>query len=101
MSRVWQSILSIWAWLVLALCILIWFPVMVVLRLVTAPFDPGRYLVGYVFRRIGVVHAALNPIWRFRCAGIMPADPRHPYVVVSNHESFVDILLISHLPWEM
>ena len=24
-----------------------------------------------------------------------------PYVVVSNHESFVDILLISHLPWEM
>jgi 1-acyl-sn-glycerol-3-phosphate acyltransferase len=31
----------------------------------------------------------------------MPADPRRPYVVVSNHESFVDILLISHLPWEM
>ena len=22
-------------------------------------------------------------------------------MVVSNHESFVDILLISHLPWEM
>jgi 1-acyl-sn-glycerol-3-phosphate acyltransferase len=31
----------------------------------------------------------------------MPVNPRHPYVVVSNHESFVDILLISHLPWEM
>jgi 1-acyl-sn-glycerol-3-phosphate acyltransferase len=31
----------------------------------------------------------------------MPADPRNPYVVVANHESFVDILLISHLPWEM
>ena len=31
----------------------------------------------------------------------MPADPRRPYVVVSNHESFADILLISHLPWEM
>jgi 1-acyl-sn-glycerol-3-phosphate acyltransferase len=26
---------------------------------------------------------------------------RRPYVVVSNHESFVDILLISHLPTEM
>jgi 1-acyl-sn-glycerol-3-phosphate acyltransferase len=101
MSRVWQTILSVWAWLVLALCILVWFPVMAVLRLITAPFDPGRYLVGYVFRRISVVHAALNPMWRFRCTGVMPADPRHPYVVVSNHESFVDILLISHLPWEM
>ena len=31
----------------------------------------------------------------------MPADPRKPYVAVSNHESFTDILLISHLPWEM
>jgi 1-acyl-sn-glycerol-3-phosphate acyltransferase len=43
----------------------------------------------------------LNPLWRFRCVGPMPPDPRRPYVVVSNHESFVDILLISHLPWEM
>jgi len=101
MSRVSQSIVSVWAWLVLGLCILLWLPVMAVLRLVTAPFDPGRYLVGYVFRKIGPVHAALNPMWRFRCTGTMPADPRRPYVVVSNHESFVDILLISHLPWEM
>jgi 1-acyl-sn-glycerol-3-phosphate acyltransferase len=31
----------------------------------------------------------------------MPENPRNPYVVVSNHESFVDILLISHLPFEM
>ena len=29
------------------------------------------------------------------------ADPRRPYVVVANHESFVDILLIAHLPLEM
>ena len=28
-------------------------------------------------------------------------DPRRPYVVVANHQSFVDILVISHLPWEM
>jgi 1-acyl-sn-glycerol-3-phosphate acyltransferase len=92
---------SVWAWLVLGLCILLWLPVMAVLRLVTAPFDPGRYLVGYVFRKVAVVHAALNPMWRFRRTGTMPANPRRPYVVVSNHESFVDILLISHLPWEM
>ncbi|MFL5461629.1 MAG: lysophospholipid acyltransferase family protein [Gemmatimonadales bacterium] len=101
MSRLWQSILSLWAWLVLVLCILIWFPVMLVLLLVTAPFDRGRYVVGYVFRRIGPAMATLNPLWRFRYSGTMPQNPRHPYVVVSNHESFADILLISHLPWEM
>jgi len=74
---------------------------MVVLLLVTGPFDRGRYIVGYVFRRIGPAMATLNPFWRFRYSGTMPQDPRHPYVVVSNHESFADILLISHLPWEM
>jgi 1-acyl-sn-glycerol-3-phosphate acyltransferase len=101
MSRLWQSIASGWAWLVLTSCVLLWFPVMALLRLVTAPFDPGRYAVGYVFRRIGPVVTTLNPLWRFRYQGTLPADPRRPYVVVSNHESFADILLISHLPWEM
>jgi len=101
MSRLWQSIASIWAWLVLTSCVLLWFPLMALLRLVTAPFDPGRYAVGYLFRRIGPVMATLNPLWRFRYEGTLPADPRKPYVVVSNHESFADILLISHLPWEM
>lgn len=101
MSRLWQSIASVWAWLVLTSCVLLWFPVMALLRLVTAPFDPGRYVVGYVFRRIGPIMATLNPLWSFRYEGTLPTDPRRPYVVVSNHESFADILLISHLPWEM
>lgn len=101
MSRLWQSIVSVWAWLVLVLCIVLWLPLMLVVRLATAPFDRGRYAVGYLFRKIGVVEAALNPLWKFRFTGTLPADPRRPYVVVSNHESFADILLISHLPWEM
>jgi 1-acyl-sn-glycerol-3-phosphate acyltransferase len=99
--RLWQSIVSVWAWLVLGLCILLWLPAMFLVWLVTLPFDHGRYAVGYLFRRIGVVHATLNPLWKFRYTGALPANPRRPFVVVSNHESFADILLISHLPWEM
>ncbi len=92
---------SIWAWFILGGCILLWLPLLALIRLVTAPFDRGRYWVGLFFRKIGVVAATLNPLWRFRVSGVMPPDPRRPFVVVSNHESFVDILLISHLPWEM
>src|ERR687898_779623 len=101
MSRLWQSLLSLWAWLVLVVCILLWFPLLMIVRLVTAPVDRGRYLTGYLFRRIGPAMASLNPLWRFRYSGTLPPDPRRPFVVVSNHESFADILLISHLPWEM
>jgi 1-acyl-sn-glycerol-3-phosphate acyltransferase len=101
MARLWQSLVSAWSWLVLVACLLIWFPLMLLLRLGTAPFDRGRYAVGYLFRQIGPVMATLNPLWQFRTEGPAPDDPRRPYVVVSNHESFTDILLISHLPWEM
>jgi 1-acyl-sn-glycerol-3-phosphate acyltransferase len=101
MSRLWQSVLSLWAWFVLVICILLWFPLLIIVLVLTAPFDRGRYLTGYLFRRIGPVMAKLNPLWRFRYSGTMPPDPRRPFVVVSNHESFADILLISHLPWEM
>ena len=71
-----------------------------VIRLVTWR-DPGRYQAGRMFRQIAVVHQKLNPLWKFRVTGDVPTDPRRPYVVVANHESFVDILLISHLPIEM
>jgi 1-acyl-sn-glycerol-3-phosphate acyltransferase len=100
MAQLWQTLMSLWAWLVLGTCLVLWLPVMALIRLATLS-DPGRYAVGYVFRRIGPVMATLNPLWRFRTSGTPPADPRRPYVVVSNHESFADILLISHLPWEM
>src|SRR3954467_70116 len=101
MSRLSQSIVSLWAWLVLVLCILLWFPTLVIVRLLPFPFDRAGYVAGYIFRRIGPAMATLNPLWRFSYSGTLPADPRRPFVVVSNHESFADILLISHLPWEM
>jgi 1-acyl-sn-glycerol-3-phosphate acyltransferase len=101
MQRLYVSIVSAWTWAVLGVCVVLWLPMLAVLRLVTAPFDPGRYWAGLWFRKLAVVTVTLNPLWRFRTTGTFPPDPRRPFVVVSNHESFVDILLISHLPWEM
>jgi 1-acyl-sn-glycerol-3-phosphate acyltransferase len=100
MSLFWVSLVSLWTWLVLVLCVLLWLPLMLLVRICTLS-DRGRYWVGYLFRQIGVITARLTPYWKFSYRGVMPAEPRNPYVVVSNHESFTDILLISHLPWEM
>ena len=96
-----RTLWSIWAWFALAVTVLVMTPVIAVTRLVTMPFDPGAYQAGRMFRRIAVIHQKLNPLWTFTVSGTVPDDPRHPYVVVSNHESFVDILLISHVPMEM
>jgi len=96
-----QRLYSVWSWVVTAIVALLWLPWLALVFLVTVPFDPGRYTVGRWFRRAAVVSVALNPLWRFRTSGVRIADPRRPYVAVSNHESLADIFLISHLPWEM
>jgi 1-acyl-sn-glycerol-3-phosphate acyltransferase len=96
-----RTVLSVWSWAVLGVVVLVWTPVVAVVRLVTMPFDRGAYAAGYVFRKLAVAHQSLTPLWTFRTSGELPVDMRRPYVVVSNHESFVDILLISHLPTEM
>ena len=96
-----QPVVSALLWLSMGLVALVWLPLLTLVFLVTAPFDPGRYAAGWWFRRAAVVAVALNPLWRFRTSGVRIRDPRRPYVAVSNHESIADILLISHLPWEM
>jgi 1-acyl-sn-glycerol-3-phosphate acyltransferase len=49
---------------------------------------------------VGVTATRLTGLWKFRVRGTL-ADPRRPYVVVANHESYADIFLISCFPWEM
>lgn len=96
-----RTVLSIWAWLTLGLTLLVALPVVTIIWLATVRADPGRYRAGYAFRKVAVVAQSLNPLWKFRVSGTIPDDPRRPYMVVANHESFVDILLIAHLPFEM
>jgi 1-acyl-sn-glycerol-3-phosphate acyltransferase len=97
MSRV----MNAWVWTVTVMTVLFGFLYVGAVFVCTAPFDPGRYAAGRAFRQLAVVVTTLNPYWRFRTEGIRIRDPRHPYVAVSNHESYADVFLISHLPWEM
>lgn len=101
MKKLKETLFSAWSWAVLGVCVIVWVPAVALVRALTAFTDPSRYRAGFLFRKLAVVHQRLNPLWKFRVSGEMPTNPRNPYIVVSNHESFVDILLISHLPWEM
>jgi 1-acyl-sn-glycerol-3-phosphate acyltransferase len=96
-----HRLVSAMLWLLITLLVMVWLPLLAIIFVATVPFDPGRYTVGRWFRRAAMVAVALNPLWRFRTSGVRITDPRRPYVAVSNHESYADIFLISHLPWEM
>lgn len=93
--------LALFSYLVFGVVTLIWLPVMALLRLASAPFDRDRRLVGRLFRLSAVVISKACPLWRMRIEGALPDLSGRAHVVVSNHESIVDIFLLSHLPWEM
>ena len=96
-----QRLVTAWVWTLWVLIVLVGFPVVGLVFLCTAPFDPGRYAAGRTFRWLGSLGGRLNPWWDFHTEGHLVRDPRRPYVAVSNHESYADIFLLSHLPWEM
>ena len=96
-----DKVLSAWAWVALVVLVLLGCVWMAIVFAVTAPWDPARYTVGRWFRRVGVACVTANPLWKFSTGGVRIRDPRRPYVAISNHESWADVFLISHLPWEM
>ena len=88
------------AYLLSLAAIALWLPAMLVLWAVTAPFDPTRRVVGRFLRGCAVFATLSFPFWRLRIEGRWPGG-RRAYVVVSNHQSMLDILMLSRLPREM
>ena len=95
-----ETVLNAWAWVATVSVVILGTPVVAIVWLFTAPFDQGRYAAGRAFRLVGVTAMRLNGRWKFRARGTL-ADPRRPYIVVANHESYADVFLISCFPWEM
>lgn len=81
------------------LLIAAWLPLLGAIRL----FDrnPLHMRTGLWFRRLGISMIRSNPAWRVHVSGKENCDPVRPYVVVSNHQSMVDIPLICLLRREM
>lgn len=93
------AIRSAYVWVASSLLILVWLPLLALIRLTDR--DPARYRTGRWFRRLGVAMTRVNPFWTIEISGEMPENPRRPYVVICNHQSLADIPIVSLFPWEM
>jgi 1-acyl-sn-glycerol-3-phosphate acyltransferase len=88
------------SYLATLLAIAVWPPVVALVFLVTRPFDRNRAVAGRLLRLCGAFISRSFPFWRIRIEGRWPPG-RGAYVVVANHQSFLDIFLISNIPHEM
>jgi 1-acyl-sn-glycerol-3-phosphate acyltransferase len=94
-----SSLRSIWVWCSVVVLVLLWLPLLTVIRVFE--HDPVRYRTGLWFRKLGRAISRVNPAWDVHLEGEKVPDPHRPYVVVSNHQSLADIPIIANLPWEM
>ena len=85
---------SVWIWTASAVLVLLWTPLLAVVRLFDR--DPRRFRTGRWFRRLGRALARINP-WEIRISGLENLVAGQVYVIVSNHQSMADIPVISHL----
>lgn len=93
--------LIFWASIVLSSIVL--FPIAVVIALVTAPFDRRRRALHLFTCFWASLYSWLNPAWRVDVLGRENVRPDVAYVMVANHLSFLDILvlfrLMRHFKW--
>jgi len=89
-----QAIQSVIIWVVgIALTVLL-FLVMAFLSIILYPFDRKRKIVhAQCFWWTNAV-TALNPYWDVKVSGLENIDHHKAYVVVSNHQSLADIVIM-------
>jgi 1-acyl-sn-glycerol-3-phosphate acyltransferase len=96
-------VFSLAFWSFLALSSLVLFPVALVVWTVTAPFD-RRLRAQHAFTCFWAsLYTWLNPLWRVSVEGREHVRRGATYVMVANHQSFLDILvlfrLFRHFKW--
>jgi len=96
-----QTVVSAFLWAATAISLTVVLPFLVLVSWLTRKSDPGRRVVGRMFRNVGKVTIGLNPYWTFRLERATTQPFHEPSVVVSNHESEADIFLSTLLPWDL
>src|SRR5438128_137113 len=89
--------LSLVFWLFLAASSIVLFPVAVLIWAVTAPFDRRGALLHRFTCFWASLYTWLNPAWRVRVEGRERIRPDAAYVMVANHQSLLDILVLFRL----
>ena len=84
-------------WIFLATSSIALFPVAVVVWALTSPFDPRRVALHRFTCFWASLYTWLNPAWPVTVTGREKIRPDAAYVMVSNHLSLLDILVLFRL----
>jgi len=88
---------SIFIWVEGILFIIIFLPVTCLVWLLVLPFDSERKVMHWMLVYQSYLISKILPIWKISIEGRQKADRKSTYVIISNHQSILDILIINCL----
>ena len=84
-------------WLFLVVSSLLLFPVALLIWAATVLFDKRLVILHQFTCFWASLYSWLNPVWRVHVEGREKIDPKVAYVMVANHQSLLDILVLFRL----
>lgn len=91
---------SIIVWLIGTCYVLVTFPLTLITLLLALPFDRERIIIHMFLMYQSKFFLYLIPIWKIRAEGRERAIKGNTYVIISNHQSILDILLMNSLKYQ-
>lgn len=88
---------SLFVWIFGLAFTLLMFPVSFLVWMLLYPFDQERAVIHWLLVFQGLVLSRSIPIWKIRMDGRDKAKKKTAYVIISNHQSILDILIMSCL----
>lgn len=86
--------MSIWIWVIGSFLTILLFFVMLSVTILLFPFDRKRKAAHSQCFWWSDAVIALNPYWDFKISGLENIDKSSTYVVVANHQSLADIVIV-------
>jgi 1-acyl-sn-glycerol-3-phosphate acyltransferase len=88
---------TVFIWITGICFLLITFPLTLLVWLLALPFDKERVLTHRMLVIESFVLAIIIPVWKLHIEGREKAQKGQTYVIISNHQSILDILLMNCL----
>jgi 1-acyl-sn-glycerol-3-phosphate acyltransferase len=91
---------SIFVWIAGVVLIFVTFPLNLLIWLLVLPFDRNRIVTHWILMYESCLLTRLVPIWKIDMEGREKAIRGTTYVIISNHQSILDILILNCLRYK-
>jgi 1-acyl-sn-glycerol-3-phosphate acyltransferase len=88
---------SIIVWVIGICFAVITFPITFIIWLLVLPFDREKVIIHLILMYESLILSYLIPIWSIKISGREKADQNKTYIIISNHQSLLDILFLNCL----